>query len=70
MHFLGDLVGPEAEGSTCTIHDDVGTQTAQNTRLVVLAGPKVRDDGIIRIGQMCSASWASSGLITSLTSQS
>lgn len=47
VHILGNLVGPEAEGSTGTLHDDVGTQAAQDGRLVFFARAEVRNDGII-----------------------
>jgi hypothetical protein len=49
---LRRLVGPEAEGSASTLHDDVGTQAAEDTRLVVFAGVEVGDDGVVRVEKL------------------
>lgn len=54
---LSGLVRPEAEGSVSTLHDDVGTEAAENASLVVLAGVEVGNDGIIGVGELGFACW-------------
>ncbi|KAK5624499.1 hypothetical protein RRF57_000215 [Xylaria bambusicola] len=49
VHFLGDLVGPEAKGSTCAINDDIRTEATKDTCLVVFARLEVGDNGIVRV---------------------
>lgn len=68
VNVLGGLVGPEAESSASTLHDDVGAQTAQDARLVVFAGVEVGDDGIVGVGKLgpaCRAVGASVGALVS-----
>lgn len=69
LHFLGDLVGPEAESSTGAVNNDIGTQATEDACLVILARLEVGDDSIVRVSQRCAASWARCRLVTSSTRQ-
>lgn len=47
IHFLRCLICPKAQGSSSTLHDDIGIQPTQNTRLVIFSWVEVCDHDII-----------------------
>lgn len=55
VDILRSLVGPEAQGAACALHNDVGAHAAEDARLVVLAGAEVGDDGVVRVVELAVA---------------
>ena len=56
--LLRNLIGPEAQPTLCTLHDDSWTQTTQDARLVVFGGIKEGNDGVVGVKEVRRACWA------------
>jgi hypothetical protein len=64
LHFLCNLVAPEAQCPASTLHDNGWTQPTENASLVILCGIEIGDDSIIGIQKLSGACWADWTLAT------
>lgn len=59
VYVLGCLISPKTERTSGTFHNNVGTETAEDTRLIILCRNKICNYSVVWLCELDSACWTS-----------